>query len=151
MRSITNTGQGWVYSIFLTLLLLYIINLWEKSVQAYTGARQDIEITNLRAMQEAAGIHVEWQMPVTQSWSGFTVYHSQDCQWKSAAVVTAPVFSSVDSETNWITYTLLDENPTNQAHCSYWVVGTKESGSQHTFGPVSVQRAYGLYLPVVYR
>lgn len=112
---------------------------------------QEVKLVSFRAVQDAAGVQLEWQTPIAQSWSTFAVYFSQDCQWESAILLTAPLFSSVDSETEVVTYSLLDENSTSPPPCSYWVVGTEVSGAHHTFGPVSVQGLYAIYLPVVHQ
>lgn len=111
---------------------------------------QAVEPLNLRATRQADGIVIEWQTPLSSASSAFSVYYSQDGQWENAALVTAPLFSSVNSESALVSYSLLDENVTAPPTCAYWVLGTEDGGIQHAFGPISVQERFGLYLPIVH-
>lgn len=93
-------------------------------------------------------IHVQWQASNGSVDWNFVLYRSQNCQFDGAVEVTAPIFSSINDETNIASYSASDTAEPVLATCAYWLVATETNGTQQHFGPYEVQGRQAIYLPI---
>lgn len=109
---------------------------------------RNIELSDFSAMLGSRGVDVEWHATgASVDWQ-FTIYRSQSCQFEEAEEVAAPIFSSINDETQIAHYSLTDIGDTVVATCAYWLVATEGRGEKQNFGPYSVQGRTTVYLPL---
>lgn len=109
---------------------------------------RNIELSDFSAMLSSRGVDVEWHATgASVDWQ-FTIYRSQSCQFDEAEEVAAPIFSSINDETQIAHYSLTDTGDTVVATCAYWLVATEGRGEKQNFGPYSVQGRTTVYLPL---
>lgn len=94
-------------------------------------------------------VQVEWQAAGSGVEWNFMLYRSQNCQFTGAVEVTAPLFSSINDESNVAHYSTSDTAEPVLAICAYWLVATESNGQQQHFGPYEVQGRQAVYLPLV--
>lgn len=120
-------------------------------IVANAQTARTVELSDFSAMLGSRGVAVEWHATgVSIDWQ-FTIYRSQNCQFNEAEEVAAPIFSSINDETQIAHYSLTDTGDTIVATCAYWLVATKGSGEKQNFGPYSVQGRTTVYLPLALR
>jgi hypothetical protein len=108
-------------------------------------------LSDFVALFDAQGIAIAWQATdASVDWQ-FTLYRSQNCQFDGAQEVTAPVFSSINSDTKVAHYSLTDADGPVVATCAYWLVATENDGDKQHFGPYEVQGRNAIYLPITLR
>ena len=120
-----------------------------RQVQAHSQQRAlTAELSSFIAIYDDQGIDIEWQVSGDGIDWQFSVLRSQNCQLESAEQVSAPMFSSINDETQIVYYSMTDIDEPLIATCGYWLVATKEGGNQQHFGPYAVQGRHLLYLPL---
>lgn len=117
------------------------------STDAQAAARS-VELADFSAILGNRGVDVEWQTTGASVDWNFTIYRSQSCQFDGAAEVAAPIFSSINDETQIAHYSLTDTGDAIVATCAYWLVATKGSGEKQYFGPYQVLGRTTVYLPL---
>ena len=117
-------------------------------IVANAQTARNVELSDFSAMLGSRGVNVEWHATgVSVDWQ-FTIYRSQSCQFDEAEEVAAPIFSSINDETQIAHYSLTDTGDTVVATCAYWLVATEGSGKKQNFGPYSLQGRTTVYLPL---
>lgn len=109
---------------------------------------RNAELSDFSAMLDSRGVDIAWQATGTGVDWNFTLYRSQSCQFDGAEEVAAPIFSSINDETQIAHYSLTDTGETVVATCAYWLVATAEDGEKQHFGPYSVLGRTTVYLPL---
>ena len=117
-------------------------------IVANAQTARNVELSDFSAMLGSRGVDVEWHATgASVDWQ-FTIYRSQSCQFEEAEEVAAPIFSSINDETQTAHYSLTDIGDTVVATCAYWLVATEGRGEKQNFGPYSVQGRTTVYLPL---
>lgn len=117
-------------------------------VVAKAQTARNVELSDFSAMLDGRGVDVEWLATGTSTDWNFTLYRSRSCQFDGAEEVAAPIFSSINDETQVAHYSLTDTGETVIATCAYWLVATEGSGEKQHFGPYGVQGRTTVYLPL---
>lgn len=105
-------------------------------------------LANFTAVLADQTILVQWQASGGSVDWNFALYRSQNCQLEGAVEVTAPIFSSINDETNVASYSANDTAEPLLATCAYWLVASEGNGQQQHFGPYEVQGRQAVYLPI---
>lgn len=105
-------------------------------------------LADFSAVLANQAIHVQWQASGSSVNWNFALYRSQNCQFEGAVEVTAPIFSSINDESNVAHYSASDTAEPVLATCAYWLVATENNGQQQQFGPYEVQGRQAVYLPI---
>ncbi|MCE7989695.1 MAG: hypothetical protein DYG89_51780 [Caldilinea sp. CFX5] len=105
-------------------------------------------LADFTAVLANQAIHVQWQATGSSVDWNFALYRSQNCQFEGAVEVTAPIFSSINDESNVANYSANDTAEPVLATCAYWLVATESNGQQQQFGPYEVQGRQAVYLPI---
>lgn len=105
-------------------------------------------LADFTAVLENQAVHVQWQASGSSVDWNFVLYRSQNCQFEGAMEVTAPIFSSINDETNIASYRASDTAEPVLATCAYWLVATETNGTQQHFGPYEVEGRRAVYLPI---
>lgn len=117
-------------------------------VVANAQMARSVALSDFSAMLDSQGVDVEWQVTgMSVDWN-FTLYRSQSCQFAGAEEVAAPIFSSINDETQIAHYSLTDTGTAVVATCAYWLVATEGNGEKQHFGPYEVQGRTTVYLPL---
>lgn len=135
------------------LLVFALIGILMQPLRAGANAQtpDDAALSAFVAILTAPGIAIEWQANGDGIDWGFTLYRSQNCQFDGAVEVVAPIFSSINDETQIARYTLIDTQESVAATCAYWLVATEGNGNTQQFGPYQVQGRSTVYLPLALR
>jgi hypothetical protein len=107
------------------------------------------DLSNFVAILVNQGVAIEWQADGDSIEWRFTLYRSQNCQFDGAEEVIAPIFSSINDETQIAHYSLTDTEEAIIATCAYWLVATEDNGKKQHYGPYEVQGRSTVFLPVV--
>lgn len=105
-------------------------------------------LANFTAVLADQTILIQWQATEGSVDWNFALYRSQNCQLEGAVEVTAPIFSSINDETNTASYSANDTAEPLLATCAYWLVASEGNGQQQRFGPYEVQGRQAVYLPI---
>lgn len=106
------------------------------------------ELSDFVAILATQGIAIEWQANGDSIEWRFALYRSQNCQFDGAEEVIAPIFSSINDETQVAHYSLTDTEEPIIATCAYWLVATEDDGKKQHYGPYQVQGRSTVFLPV---
>lgn len=106
------------------------------------------ELSDFIAVLATQGIAIEWQANGDSIEWRFALYRSQNCQFDGAQEVVAPIFSSINDETQIAHYSLTDTEEPIIATCAYWLVATENNGQKQHYGPYQVQGRNTVFLPV---
>lgn len=106
-------------------------------------------LADFSAVLANQAIQVQWQASGSSVDWNFALYRSQNCQFDGAVEVKAPIFSSINDESNVAHYSASDTAEPVLATCAYWLVATEGNGQQQHFGPYEVQGRQAVYLPIV--
>ncbi len=131
----------------IALLVVYTL-LLPAHVSANAQSAQNAELSAFAAVMTAPGIAIEWQANGAGVDWNFTLYRSQNCQFEGAEEVVAPIFSSINDETQSAFYTLTDTEEFAVTTCAYWLVATESDGKTQHFGPYQVEGRSVVYLPL---
>lgn len=105
-------------------------------------------LADFTAMLVNQAVEVQWQASGSGVDWNFALYRSQNCQFDGAVEVTAPIFASINDESNVAHYSTSDTAEPVLATCAYWLVATESNGRQQHFGPYEVQGRQAVYLPI---
>jgi hypothetical protein len=133
------------------LFLIVALMLGVTRPVAALAAAQDSPRTTLAdftAVLVNQAVEVQWQASGNGVDWNFVLYRSQSCQFDGAVEVTAPIFSSINDESNVAHYSTSDTAEPLLATCAYWLVATESNGQQQHFGPYEVQGRQAVYLPI---
>ena len=117
-------------------------------VVAKAQTARNATLSDFSALLDSRGVDIEWQATGAGVDWNFTLYRSQSCQFEGAEEVAAPIFSSINDETQIAHYSLTDTGETVVATCAYWLVATEGNGEKQHFGPYGVQGRTTIYLPL---
>lgn len=133
-------------------LLIAITLLWwliqPAAALANDQTPRRAELADFTAVLANQSIAIQWQATGGSVDWNFSLYRSQNCQFEGAVEVTAPIFSSINDETNIAHYSANDTAEPLIATCAYWLVATENNGQQQHFGPYEVQGRQAIYLPI---
>jgi len=104
---------------------------------------------------QAGNAVVRWQVPETESGWFYEIYRSPDCSWENAVAVDAPIFSSTESITTTVSYSVVDAYSIASSSgavgvtCNYWLLGTDSDGNAQIFEVAMLQGIKRFFLPIV--
>lgn len=136
-----------IIQLFLAIVLL--LGVVQPTVAlADTPGSPRAALADFTAILTNQAILVQWQASDGSVDWNFALYRSQNCQFEGAVEVTAPIFASINDETNIAHYSANDTAEPVLATCAYWLVATESNGQQQQFGPYEVQGRQAIYLPI---
>ncbi|MEZ4731190.1 MAG: hypothetical protein R3E79_29065 [Caldilineaceae bacterium] len=137
--------------LFLPIVLVSMLFQWLTHplwAEANTGIARQTELSGFTAILATQGVAIEWQANGESIQWRFVLYRSQNCQFDGAQEVIAPIFSSINDETQVAHYSLTDTEEAVIATCAYWLVATEDDGQKQHYGPYQVQGRSTIFLPV---
>lgn len=137
--------------LLLPLMLVSMLSHWLTHpllAEDNTQIARRAELSGFTAILVNQGVAIEWQANGDSIQWRFALYRSQNCQFEGAHEVIAPIFSSINDETQVAHYSLTDSEEPVIATCAYWLVATEDDGQKQHYGPYQVQGRSTVFLPV---
>ncbi|MEZ4863349.1 MAG: hypothetical protein R3C14_18675 [Caldilineaceae bacterium] len=152
MRSVLSQWRGWTKLILriTSILVAMVATLGTAQTllaRSETPATEQAEELQFVAVLVTEGAKIEWQASGAAFAWNFTLYRGATCEFAGAAEVLAPIFSSVNTESNTVYYSLEDTEGNVLGACNYWLQSTAADGTQKLFGPYTLEGKTVLYLP----